>query len=167
MKLESYMGNLVYYSTTDLITRFADYDNGYISDIVSEIADFAISIYTQDLYRFAINHEDDVDEAIAEGFCGNPGDYSSFREYLVAVGSAAWYYHNERDIYDNIRQCLIYGVCEALGRQYGITEITDEQINILEHIDFEINDCYEDCIERAAEELGLITEEEDEENDID
>lgn len=167
MKLESYMGNLVYYSTTDLITRFADYDNGYITDIVSEIADSAISIYTQDLYEFAINNEDDVDKAVAEGFCGNPGDYSSFREYLVAVGSAAWYYRNERDIYDNIRQCVIYSVCEALGNQYGMTEITDVQIATLELLGLDINDRLEDAIEEAAEELGLITEEEDEENDID
>lgn len=166
MKLESYMENLAYYSTTDLITHFADYDNGYITDIVSEIADFAISIYTQDLYRFAINNEDDVDEAVAEGLCGNPGDYSSFRDYLAAVGAAAWYYHNERNIYDDIRKCVIYSVCEALGSQYGMTEITDTQIATLEFLDLDINDRLEDAIEKAAEELGLIAEEEDEEDDI-
>lgn len=166
MKLESYMGNLAYYSTTDLITRFADYDNGYIIDIVSEIADSAISVYTQDLYEFAINHEDDVDKAVAEGFCGNPSDYSSFRDYLTAVGAAAWYYHNEREIYDDIRKCVIYCVCEALGNQYGMTEITDAQIATLELLNLNINDRLEDAIEEAAEELGLIAEEEDEEDDI-
>lgn len=167
MKLESYMCDLVDCATTDLITRFAEYDSGYICDIISEIADSAVSIYTRDLFEFAINNEEDVDEAIAEGFCGDPSHYSSFREYLTRVGGAAWFLKNERGIYDNLRQCLTYGVCEALGSQYGITEITDEQIDVLEHIDFEIYNYYEDCIEQAVEELDLIVEKDDDEDDTD
>lgn len=169
MKLESYMGNLAYYTNTDLITRFADYDSGYICDIVSEISDSAISIYTQDQIDFAMENTDAVQEALEEGFMSgiHPEDCGDFRNYVAKAGVAGWYLKNERDIYDNIRECLNYGICEALQRQYGMIEITDEQIEILEHLDLDINDYFEDTIEKAAQELGLITEEEDEEDDID
>lgn len=164
MKLEDYMNELAEY---DMVEFFGDYDSGYISDIISEIADSEVSIYTQDQIDFAMNNDDAVEEAFFSGIAPDGSDWfnrngNDFRGYVAAVGAAAWYEQNSQTLYQNMEKCVKYATICAIKEQYGIEELTDEQISDFESlVEFDDNNAYlQDVIEDAARVLGLIEEEE-------
>lgn len=166
LKINDYMSELASY---DFATDFADYDRGYICDIISEIADSSVSIYTKDQIDYAMNHEDSVEEALTSGIAPDASEYfkhdrGDFRSYVASVGAAAWFRDNERAMYDNIKECVLYAVCTVLKNEYGIEELTEDQIGDLEFIDFDINDYLEYIIEEAVEAISMNDDEtEDEE----
>lgn len=159
--VKSYLDELGSY---DFAKDFADYDSGYICDIISEIADNAISIYTQEQVDFAMNHSDLAQEAIDEGLAPEPNG-KDFREYVSSVGVAAWYMSNERAMYENLKECVLYSVLYNLKNEYGIEELTEDQVSDIETLlEFDNNDNLEDVIFEAAEILGLV-EDDDEDED--
>lgn len=163
MKINDYMKELAGY---DFAENFGDYDSGYICDIISEIADSSVSVYTQDQINFAMENDDMVEEVFAEGIAPDAENHfkngGSLRDYNAAVGACAWYMQNERDMYDNMNECVLYAVCAALGAD-GVEDLTEDNISDLESLDFDNNDRIEDVIEEARELINPTEEDEDEE----
>lgn len=166
MKINDYMAELAKY---DFATNFGEYDSGYICDIITEIADNNVSVYTQEQIDFAMNNQDAVNEAFFSGIAPDASAYmkngGDFYGYIAAVGAAAWYESNVSAMYKNLNECVLYAVCSELMNQYGIKELTDEQISDLEFIDFDNNDRLEDAVDEAAEAIGFNSDDDDEEDE--
>lgn len=170
MKISDYMSNLA--KTSDFVENFGDYANAgsdYISDIIAEIADDNISIYTDSQVEFAMENDDAVDEAFANGIAPDASTHfkngGDFRSYCAAVGVAAWYEANTREIYNSLNECVLYAVCEYLYNEKDFDELTQDQIDVLDDLDF--NDCNRlwDAFDKAETELGYLDEDEDEDED--
>lgn len=164
MNIKDYMKNLS--GGNELIECWAGYDNGYVCDIISEIADDNVSIYTRDQFYYAVNNNKAVEEAFANGIAPDgkeffENDRGGFREYVAAVGVAAWYEQNANAMYEEMDECILYAVSEALRTEYGVTELTENQIDILENHSFDNNDELEDIIEEIAKELNYINDDEE------
>lgn len=163
--IKEYMKELA--DGNDLIECWSDYNSGYVCDIISEIADSNVSIYTQEQFDYAVENDDAVEEAFFNGIAPDGAEFfknnrGGFREYVAAVGAAAWYEHNTIDMYNNMDECIVYAICEALRTQYDITELTEVQVDMLEDHSFDNNDRLEDIIEEVAKELSSTNEEEEE-----
>ncbi len=163
MKINDYMKDLAEY---DFAENFGDYDSGYICDIISEIADSSVSIYTQDQINFAMENDDMVEEVFAEGIAPDAENHfkngGSLRDYNAAVGACAWYMQNERDMYDNMNECVLYAVCAALKAD-GVEDLTEDNISDLESLEFDNNDQLDNVIDEARELINPTDEDEDEE----
>lgn len=132
--------------TGDLGDRFCDYDNGYICDIITEIADNAVDIYTSDLLDWARNNYEYIDEATHE--LGRPNDFLG----EIRQGQ---YLYNERDLYDNLEDSLILFVYVYIQNVLGIEEITEEQNESLLDYDYtDNNDQLENIIDHIKEVFG-------------
>lgn len=161
VSIKKYMDELKNDDFADFADLFADYDSGYICDIISEIADSEVSIYTQAQVDFAMNHSDLAQEAIDEGLAPEPNG-KDFREYVSSVGAVAWYMSNERTMYENLEECVLYSVLYNLKNEYGIEELTENQVSDIEALlEFDNNDRLEDVIEEAAKVLGLVENEDE------
>lgn len=129
--------------TGDLGDRFCDYDNGYICDIITEIADNAVDIYTSDLLDWARNNYKYIDEAMQE--FGRPDDFLG----EIRQGQ---YLYNERNLYDNLEDSLILFVYVYIQNVLGIEEITEEQNESLLDYDYTgNNDQLENIIDHIKE----------------
>lgn len=95
-----------------------DYDSGYLCDVIQEIADGSVSIYTADQVKFAEEHSEAAREAVEEClamdgrqyFEANP--HHSWREYTAHVGVAAWYLETERELYSCLEDAIAYAAFE-------------------------------------------------------
>ena len=87
-KIKELETNLSFTHGTDI----KEYDNGYICDIFSEIADSHVDIYTYDLFEWGKNNFESIDEATKE--FGNPGD-------IIKQIQQGQYYAFEQELYDN------------------------------------------------------------------
>ena len=116
--------------TGDFGDCFYDYDNGYICDIITEIADNHIDIYTCDLLEWAKNNYDYIDEATQE--FGRPDTF--IRE--IQQGQ---FLYNERNLYDNLEDSLKYFTYTYIENILDIKEITEEQNDKLLEFDFDDN----------------------------
>lgn len=94
---------------------------GYIEDAISEIADYAVSIYTADLLEFATEHPEDMNAAACE-FGIEPGMYDNWTSYTEAVAGAAWYDKARADIYDELAQGLELVAIDELAK-HGLVSI--------------------------------------------
>lgn len=153
--IKDYMNELAKY---DFAEEFGNYEEGYISDIISEIADNGISIYTKDQIDYAMEHADSADEAISEGLV-DMSAHKTFSELASSVGISAWFMDNGRAMYDNLGECVLYAVCKYLKDNDGISEFTEGNISDLEALEFDNNDRLEDVIEEAKNVLGLSEDE--------
>lgn len=161
MKTADYIKTL---ETGEIGERFADYESGYICDVISEIADAEISIYTGEQVEFALNERDWTREALWSGIAMNGKDYfdyhknADFYDYAAHVGIAAWYEKNCSDLYEHMTENVRLSICTAL-KDSGIEDLTDEQIEEIEFLDFDNNDRLEDVI---AEAFRIFENDEDE-----
>lgn len=97
---------------------FLDYDeNDYIGDVITNIADSNIDIYNYDLWEWAKNNEEWIEEAIAEGLYSI--DSRSFD--LMRLFMAGQYMEITADLYEKLDDIIAYVVLE---------ELEDEFINI-------------------------------------
>lgn len=157
MNIQDYMNSLAQYDMVDL---FGDYESGYICDIISEIADHNISVYTKDQINYAMDNQDSVKEAFLddlvtdahEWFRYNYGDLNS---YIASIGCAAWYNDNTHTMYENLKECVLYAVLTVLKDTYEVKELTEDQIDELESFDIDNNDMLEDIIDEAVKILGI------------
>lgn len=154
MKTLEYMNKL---GLSDLCASFSDYDSGYISDVVAEIADSAISVYTSDQICFAADNPDWADEVILGGFVPNPSDCSGYREFCAAVGAAAWYMANESELYENIDDCLRLAVCAELAKM-GYLELDTQQEAVLSKMQADDFETIEDAIDWVVLEFDDLEE---------
>ena len=135
----------------DLGEYFRDYDNGYICDIISEIADSNVDIYYNDLFIWAADNFSIIQEANEE--FGTPTDITK----QIQQGQ---YLYNERDLYDNLEDILKFYVLDYIEKDLKIEEITEEQADKLEFdIDYsDNNEQLENIIEKINEILKIEAE---------
>jgi hypothetical protein len=163
MKLSEYIGTL---ETGEIGEYFADYDSGYICDVITEIADNQIGIYYQEQIDFAMENPEWVSEAFFQGIAPDAEYHfrkegGDFYTYCAKVGVAAWYEKNVSDLYKNMDENVRLSIFTAL-RRYGIEDLSDDQITEIEMLSFDNNDRLEDIIERALEIFAEEEEGEDE-----
>lgn len=142
LKKDLYVGDLGEY--------FVDYDNGYICDIITEIADNQIDIYTNDLLEWAKNNYSYIESAIDE--LGTPTDSNGRADFLKMIQQGQFYY-NEQQLYSYLEDALKFRALEYIERDLEIKEITEEQFDeILNTIDFtDNNEELENILETVKE----------------
>lgn len=111
---------------------FVDYDNGYICDIITEISDNHIDIYTSDLFDWAKNYFSYIEEANTE--IGTPTDI------LQQIQQGQFYYY-EQNIYNNLEDIMLNYMYNYIENVLNIKEITENQNEDL--LDFDFNDNFE------------------------
>lgn len=136
-----------------------DYDNGYICDIISEIADSNTSIYYSDIIEFISNNVEEVNDTIEElGWDGCGGD-------LYKAGQAEECRKNENDMYNELEEGLFNVALSHIQYTMEVEEISDEQLDEIDNLCYctNNNDRLEDFLEIVEEIVNGNIEEEEEE----
>lgn len=124
---------------------FIDYSDGYICDIITEIADNNVDIYTQDLLDWVPDNYSYIEEANEE--LGVPHDFLK----QIQQGQ---YYYNERNIYEHLEDILKNYMYNYIENYLNIEEITENQYEKLLDFDFEDNNgLLEDLLDHIIESL--------------
>ena len=114
----------------DLILQLRDYDNGYISDLINEIADNNVSIYTNDLWTWARDNSDKVEDAISEF------GWDSKNGTLEGLFQLAMYSDNENIIYNDLQNAIRYTIYDYISDMETISESLYDYIeDIVEDVD--------------------------------
>ena len=149
LKNDLYLGDLGEY--------FVDYNNGYIGDIITEIADNEIPIYYNDIWEEAKNNQDYIEEALQE--FGTPTD-SNGNVDLIKTFQQGIYLKNERNLYENLEDILKYYMYDYIEKELKIDEITENQNDDLLNWDFSDNN---EQLENLIEHIENIFNKEEEE----
>ena len=129
---------------------FINYSDGYICDIIMEIADNNVDIYTQDLLDWVPDNYSYIDEANQE--LGVPDDF-------IKQIQQGQYYFYERNIYEHLEDILKYYMYDFIENNLDIKEITEEQNERLLDFDFnDDNELLENLLDHATK---ALEEEED------
>lgn len=122
-----------------------DYDNGYICDIISEIADSNTSIYHSDIIEFISNNVEEVNDTIEKfGWDGCGSD-------LYKAGQMEEYSKNEDDMYNELEEGLFNVALSHIQYTMKVEEISDEQLDEIDNL------CYDtDSNDRLDDFLGEI-----------
>lgn len=138
--------------TGDFGDCFCDYDNGYICDIIAEIADAHVDVYTSDLLDWARDNYEYIDEANEE--------IGRAEDFLGEIKQGQFLY-NERDLYDNLEDSLKLFAYVYIQNVLGIEEITEEQNEDLLDYDYTDNN---DELENIIDHIEEVFETEDNED---
>lgn len=117
----------MYLSTGEYGECFADYNQGYISDIINEIAGNNIDIYTYDLLEWAKENYEYIERGIDE--YGVATDSNGRADFIGMIRYGQSLYIDE-DLYNNLKDNLMNRIIEYL-KENGIDGITEEQDNAL------------------------------------
>ena len=139
INIKDYIANNL--DTGDWGDNFADYDQGYICDIVSEIADFHVDIYYSDLWEWAADNYEWVETAINDGLV----DTRSFDIHKAM--QCGQFMQIEDDIYSHLADSILCGVLENLS----VKELTEDQLYYIVRLDLTGADTLEELIEEAEE----------------
>lgn len=131
---------------------FADYDSGYICDVISEIADSNVHIYYHDIREWAVDNYEWVEEAVNEGLV----DTRDF-DYHKAIQCGQYLYIQE-DIYRHLEDCVRLAVLTGIDAD----EITEEQLDAILSIEFGTGDRIDDLIDEAKRIINPDEDEDDE-----
>lgn len=146
-------------SLDSFIDCLNDYDNGYICDIISEIADSHTSIYYSDIIEFISNNVEEVNGTIEEyGWDGCGSD-------LYKAGQMAECRKNENEMYEELEQGLFNVALSYIEYTLEVEKILDEQLDEINNLcyDTDNNDRLEDFLEKVKEIVNGEEEEEEEE----
>lgn len=141
----------------DLGEYFRDYNNGYICDIITEIADNKVPIYYNDIWEEAKNNQEYIEEALQE--FGTPTDENG-KVDLMRIFQQGLYYKNEQEIYNNLEDTLKFFMYDYIEKELNIKEITEEQNDDLSDWDFSDNN---EQLENLIEHIENIFNKEEEE----
>lgn len=119
-----------------------DYDSGYICDVISEISDSHVDIYYYDLFEWAKNNFSIIEEANEE--LGAPNDITK----QIQQGQ---YIQYEREMYDNIDDMIQLFIYNYIYNNLDIEEITEEQKEELDMLNYDNNDKLENIIDDIKE----------------
>lgn len=125
--------------------NICDYDSGYICDIISEIADNNVDIYYNDLFEWAKNNTSWIEEANEE--LGTPTDITK----QIQQGQYIAYTQELYDNFDDMIQLFIY---DYIYNTLNIEEITEEQKEELDMLNYDNNDKLENIIDDISEVLS-------------
>jgi len=114
----------------DYGNQFSYYDNGYICDIITEIADNNVDIYTSDLLDWLKSNYEIVEEA--NDMLGTPKD-------IIAQCQQGQYYQNERDLYENLIDIITFRIYEFIEKDLDIHELTKKQIDEISFLNLDDN----------------------------
>lgn len=112
------------------IDSFVNYnESSYICDIITELADSSISIYSNDLLEWAKDNYCYIEDAIGE--FGNAVDNSEKTDFIRTIQQGQYLAYNE-EIYNNLSDYIkVYAYGYILNNK-GIEELTNEQYKKLE-----------------------------------
>ena len=144
--------------TGDHGNRMNDYrdDNGYICDIIAEIADADTSIYYSDILDFIGENPETLAEVVRDGLYDPRENYDLFRH-----AQAAEFMTIERDIYDHLADSLMVAAVDFLRYDLGAVDIPEELAELLREWcdDADTNDRMHEIPDRIREYLANFTEE--------
>lgn len=137
----------------DCLTDYRD-DDGYICDIISEIADNHTSIYYSDILSFISRNPDALAEVVEEGLYTVGGS----RSYnLYEHGQAAEYMIIERDIYDHMADGVLVSMLDYIRLDLELEYIPAELADLLQSWSecADNNNRMSDFIDNIREYLGI------------
>lgn len=137
--------------------EFTNYNNSYISDIITEIADNNTPIYYSDIWEMAKENQDYIEEALQE--FGTPTDNNGNVD-LIKTFQQGIYLKNERNLYENLEDILKYYMYDYIEKELKIDEITENQNDNLLDWDFSDNN---EQLENLIEHIENIFNKEKEE----
>lgn len=111
----------------ELGDRLCDYNDGYICDIITEIADNDVDIYYNDLFEWCKHNYKYVEEAIAQGLC----DFSS--PDIPKMIQAGQYEYNTQILYDELDEAILNWCLNYIKYDLELEEITKEQYEEIEN----------------------------------
>ena len=135
--------------TGDLGDQFTNYSDGYIGDIIAEIADNNVDIYHSDLWDWAKNNYEWCEEAIAQGLY----EVTSSREFDIhKLFQAGQYEQNTQNLYESLDDSIKYfiyhnleleeidgdlqefieGLCDYVDNNQKLEDILQEVIDYIE-----------------------------------
>ena len=130
-----------------------DYNRGYISDCISELADNNVDIYNYNLLEWVKDNSEYVERAVAElGIDSRNFDFFA----LLRQGQ---YMQIEEELYSNLDDILTNWIINFIEYDLNIKELTDEQAEQIEGL-FDKYD-NNDELENIAEEIKEIFENEE------
>ena len=89
----------------DMEEQILEFSNGYIDDLLGEIAGNNVSIYTNDLLNYLSNNINDINDNISNmGFSGD----------ILNHISDVWYYNNIEELWGNINDIVKYFVLDNI-----------------------------------------------------
>lgn len=110
-------------SLNDMEEQILEFSDGYIDDLLGEIAGNNVSIYTNDLLNYLSNNINDINDNISNmGFSGD----------ILSHISDVWYYNNIEELWGNINDIVKYFVLDnIIGYmiEYNIKNISEEDID--------------------------------------
>ena len=130
--------------TGTMADYISDYRNGYICDIVSEIADSNVDIYTSDLWSWAASNYEWVDEAVSDGLV----DTGSFD--IVGAIRAGQYLANESEIYEGMEDAVLCVIFTELWER-GHETIPEDAAEEIESMTIDNNFTLDGLIEEAED----------------
>lgn len=116
---------------------FCDYSDGYIGDIITEIADNHVAIYYSEIFEWAKDNISYIEEALKE--FGTPQNGSGNADFIKIIQQGQ-YYANEQDLYENLKDTILFRIYDYLQHDLDIAEITEEQQAEIEALNVEDND---------------------------
>lgn len=150
-----------------------EHGSGYLCDVISEIADGSVSIYTADQAEFAEEHSEAAREAVAEGLAMDGRQYfeanpnHDWRDYTAHVGIAAWYLETERELYSCLEDAITFAAFEHITGKTGDDALDLDSWNRVmdEHTEDwdDSNSRLEDILDEAWSIYSRQDEDEDEE----
>lgn len=148
-------------STGEYGDQFTDYNDGYICDIISEIADSNISIYNHDLWEWAKDNEEWIGEALSEGLYSIPRDSNDFD--LMRLFQSGMYVYNQHDLYENLDDSIKYFLYDYIICTHKMTEIDDNLSDFIDEIcdNVDNNKQLEDFTESIDDYLDKDSDEEE------
>lgn len=150
MKIEELKKELF---TGDLGEYFRDYNDGYICDIITEIADSHVDIYNSDLLEWAKDNYSYIEEAIDE--FGTATDSNGKVDFIRCIMQGQFYAY-EQDIYENLEDILKFFMYDYIEKELDILELTENQNENLLDWDFsDNNEQLENLIEHIKEVLEV------------
>lgn len=136
----------------DSIVDYYNYDN-YIEDSFCNIADNYVDIYTYDLLEWLKNNYDEFEDYMDEFVPNINGKFD-----LISYIRNAQYIAYNRELNNGKNSILNFLSYYVINKELKFEEITEEQKNNIENIDFENIDTFEELAEEIKEALGIEEE---------
>lgn len=110
-----------------------NYSSGYVGDIITEIADNNVDIYNNDLMEWAKGNTSYIEDAMRE--FGTPEDSNGHPDFMRLIMQGQYYMY-EQDLYNNLEDILKYWAYDYIENKYNLTELTEEQNDEIEFLNY-------------------------------
>ena len=142
-------------NTGDYGDRFTEYNDGYICDVIGEIADSNVDIYYSDLFEWVKDNYEYCEDAVKEGLYSVEDRNFDFIK-LIQVGQ---YEYNTHDLYENLDDSVKYFIYDNLE----LEEISEELQEFIDNLcdDVDNNEKLENILEQVNEFIENMEEDEE------